>query len=362
MIFSPTNYATVKTTDAALQQIREQVVPYGQYYWRRRPTANSYVEGRQTAYSAGVGYNHTSNSKDYYYLDAKRYVRYSDEEEGTNYFATLKYASSITINQSTGAISLNNPSTHTFTSSDNVYESATYGRFQGKYVQGFLGIESTTFYIPTSAYMTGHNWENSGGDKWNEEGYEVTSDMGDTLMPMLISTTKNTTTGAWEMISADVSDAYPTSGTSGGYDWAFLGRISDATVLLPDTARAQWQEITLTSANFSNNIANVAIKAKSALITVNCTGARGSAFGVLDVANGVFYGIYIDDEAYSQDRKAAAGTVSGEYGYILLHYYASSNGTRLYMVNGGLKITAVDSSTHQVKINWLPLDSLEVGR
>ena len=250
MIFSPSHYATSKTTSDMLQRIRNQIVPYTLYYWRRRPTANSYIETRQTAYSAGVGYNHTSNSKDYYYLDAKRYVRYSDEEEGTNYFATLKYASSITINQSTGAISLNNPSTYTFTSSDNVYASATYGRFQGKYVRGFLGIESTTFYIPTSAYMTGHNWENSGGDKWNEEGYEVTSDMGSTLMPMLINTTKITTTGAWETISADVSDAYPHSGTQDGYEWVYCGEISD---FAPELYPLGVKSFSLTSASWNND-------------------------------------------------------------------------------------------------------------
>ena len=172
---------------------------------------------------------------------------------------------------------------------------------------------------------------------------------------------KVTSSGDWESVSAGTSDAYPTSGTSSGYDWAFLGRISDATVLLPDTARAQWKKITLTSANFSNNIANVAIKAKSALITVNCASGGGSAFGVLDVVNYVFHGIYINDQQYSQDRMAAVGTVSGD-GYIQLDYYGSTNGTRLYMVAGGLKITAVNSSDHYVEINWLPLDSLEVGR
>lgn len=246
---TPINKALLQPMADAIERMDAELVPYTLYYWRRRPTANSYVEGRQTAYSAGVGYNHTSNSKEYYYLDAERYVRYSGEEEGTNYFATLKYASSITINQSTGAISLNNPATYTFTSSDNVYESETYGRFQGKYVQGFLGIESKTFYIPTSAYMVTHNWSNSGGDNWNEQGYEVTSDMGDTLMPMLINTAKITTTGAWETISADVSDAYPHSGTQDGYEWVYCGEISD---FAPKLYPLGVKSLNLTSASWNN--------------------------------------------------------------------------------------------------------------
>lgn len=290
---TPINKALLQPMADAIERMDAAAVPYTLYYWRRRPTANSYVEGRQTAYSAGVGYSHTSSNKDYYYLDAKRYVRYSGEEEGTNYFATLKYASSITINQSTGAISLNNPSTHTFKSGDNVFESATYGRFQEKYVQGFLGIENKTFYIPASAYMTGHNWENSGGDKWNEEGYEVTSDLGSTTMPMLINTTKITTTGTWETISADASDAYPHSGTQDGYEWVYCGKISD---FAPGLYPLRINSINITSASWSNNAYVLEMPCVRYFLWSN----EGVS---LLVDNGKAYGSYTERKSYSYDQQ-----------------------------------------------------------
>lgn len=296
------NKALLQPMADALARIDAAAVPYVLYWWRRRAVANGYSETRQTAYSASVGYYHSSSSKgDCYYLDAKRYVRYSSEESGTDYYATLSYASSITINQSTGAISLVNPSSYTFTSSDNVYESSVYGRFQGKYVQGFLGVESKTFYIPKSAYMVTHNWKNSSGDSYNEHGYEITSGMSDSLMPILINSTKVTSTGMWETISADTSDAYPHSGESGGYEWVYCGRISDFT---PSLYPLGIKTVNLTSASWNNG---------SYTLQLPCTRYfLWAAEGVsLLVDNGKAYGSYTSYDSYSYDQQtnfAAGGT------------------------------------------------------
>mgnify|MGYP007084304083 CR=1 FL=1 len=329
---TPINKALLQPMADAIQRMDAALVPYTLYYWRRRPTANSYVETRQTAYSAGVGYSHSSNSKTYYYLDAIRYVRYTDDESGTDYFATLKYASSITINQSTGAISLNNPSTYTFTSSDNVRESSVYGRFQGKYVQGFLGITSKVFYIPTSAYMTGHNWENSGGDVWNEEGYEVTSDMGSTLMPMLINTTKITTTGAWETISSDTSDAYPHSGTQDGYEWVYCGEISD---FAPGLHPLGVKSFSLTSASWSNGTYSLQLPCTRYFLWSN------DIFLLVD--SGLAYGAY---------------QYSGSSSYDYRTYYAAGNEvvtsyTKYTFSASGVTMTGSGSKT----LFYLPLPS-----
>lgn len=348
---TPINKALLQPMANAIERMDADLVPYTLYYWRRRPTANSYVEGRQTAYSAGVGYNHTSNGKDYYYLDAKRYVKYSGDEEGTNYFATLRYASSIIINQSTGAISLNNPATYTFTSGDNVFESATYGRFQGKYVQGFLGIENKTFYIPTSAYMVTHSWSNSGGDRWNEQGYEVTSDMGDTLMPMLINTTKITTTGAWEIISADVSDAYPTSGTSGGYDWVYLGRISDAVLTPSEASRIKMKSISVTSANFVGNIAEIPID--SNIFFADISVAYGNFVGVIDKANIAAYGVYEgSNDTSPKFNKGSQSLFKGATG---------DDSIYVTVIETGIEFRVTKGVGGSAQIKYIPLDSLEVG-
>lgn len=287
------NKALLQPMADALERIDAAAVPYVLYWWRRRAVANGYSETRQTAYSAGVGYSHTLNSENYYYLDAKRYVRYSGEESGTDYYATLSYASSITINQSTGAITLVNPSSYTFSSSDNVNDSSVYSRFQGKYVQGFLGIESKTFYIPSSAYMMTHNWETSGGDRYNEHGYEVTSDMWSSHMPILINSTKVTSTGAWETISADTSDAYPHSGESGGYEWVYCGQISDfAPALYPLGIKT----INLTSASWNNGSYTLQLPCTRYLLWIVNSSASSLQYkdygGVLLVDNGKCYGKY----------------------------------------------------------------------
>ena len=292
------NKALLQPMADAIERIDAAAVPYVLYWWRRRAVANGYSETRQTAYSAGVGYSHTLNSENYYYLDAKRYVRYSGEESGTNYYATLSYASSITINQSSGAITLVNPSSYTFSSSDDVNDSSVYSRFQGKYVQGFLGIESKTFYIPSSAYMMTHNWETSGGDRYNEHGYEVTSDMWSSHMPILINAAKVTTTGMWETISADTSDAYPHSGESGGYEWVYCGRISDFT---PSLYPLGIKTINLTSASWNNGSYTLQLPCKRYLLWVVNSSASSlknkNYGGILLVDNGKCYGKYRYDSA-----------------------------------------------------------------
>ena len=303
------NKALLQPMADALARVDAAAVPYVLYWWRRRAVANGYSEARQTAYSAGLGYYHSSSSKAYYYLDAKRYVRYSSEESGTDYYATLSYASSITIDQSTGAITLVNPSSYTFSSSDNVNNSSVYSRFQGKYVQGFLGIESKTFYIPSSAYMMTHNWENGDGDSYTEEGYEVTSDMGDSLMPILINSTKVTSTGMWETISADTSDAYPHSGTSGGYEWVYCGRISDFT---PSLYPLGIKTINLTSASWNNGSYTLQLPCTRYLLWIVNSSASSLQYknygGILLVDNGKCYGKYRYDsttEFYYVGRSSA---------------------------------------------------------
>lgn len=301
------NKALLQPMADALARVDAAAVPYVLYWWRRRAVANGYSETRQTAYSAGVGYYHSSSSKgDCYYLDAKRYVRYSSEESGTDYYATLKYSSSITINQSTGAITLVNPSSYTFSSSDYVNDSSVYGRFQGKYVQGFLGITSKTFYIPNSASMWAYNWESS-GNRYTEEGYEITSDMGSSTMPMLINTVKVTSTGMWETISADTSDAYPHSGESGGYEWVYCGRISDFT---PSLYPLGIKTIKLTSASWNNGSYTLQLPCTRYLLWCYRDETYSPSGVVLMVDNGLAYGEYLKITSNGDYLRYVAGNSS----------------------------------------------------
>lgn len=294
----------------ALARVDAAAVPYVLYWWRRRAVANGYSEARQTAAGeTGVSHYSSTYGKTYYYLNAIRNYRSSSDSEWSTYYSTLAYASSISINQSTGAISLVNPSSYTFTDSDNVSDSSVYTRFQGKFVKGFLGVESKVFYIPSGAYMESNSWTFAQGEEADEQGYEFSSDTDESHMPILINSTKVTSTGAWETISADTSDAYPHSGESGGYEWAYCGRISDFT---PSLYPLGIKTINLTSASWNNGSYTLQLPCTRYLLWIVNSSASSLNYkdygGILLVDNGKCYGKYrydYDTEYYYVGRSSA---------------------------------------------------------
>lgn len=293
------NKALLQPMADALARVDAAAVPYVLYWWRRRAVANGYSETRQTAAGeTGVSHYSSTYGKTYYYLNAIRNYRSSSDSEWYTYYSTLAYASSISINQSTGAISLVNPSSYTFTDSDNVSDSSVYTRFQGKFVKGFLGVESKVFYIPSGAYMESNSWAFAQGEEADEQGYEFSSDTDESHMPILINSTKITSTGAWETISADTSDAYPHSGESGGYEWVYCGRISDFTASLYPLGI---KTINLTSASWNNGSYTLQLPCTRYLLWIVNSSAKSLNYkdygGILLVDNGKCYGKYRYDSA-----------------------------------------------------------------
>lgn len=348
---TPINKALLQPMADAIQKLAEKAIPYNSYWWRRRPTANSYAETQQSA--LGEGYSHTDSGTNttYYYLDVMRSVRYSGEEESTVYRATLKYASSISINQSTGAISLVNPSTYAFDGSESVYDSSVYGKFQGRYVQGFLGEISKIYYIPGSASMRTHSWGSSGGDSWYEQGYEFTSETSSDYMPKLVSSVKQTAVGTWEVISSDSPDTYPRSGTSGGYDWVYLGRISDAVLTPSEASRIKMKSVSVTSANFSDNIAEIPID--SNIFFADISVAYGNFVGVIDKANIAAYGVY--EGSNDTSPKFNQGSKS------LFKGATGDDSIYVTVIETGIKFRVTKGAGGSAQIKYIPLDSLEVG-
>lgn len=339
MIFSPTNYATGATTDAALQQIREQVVPYSQYWWRRRPMASGYSEARIRSINDGYSSHtevHTSSSDDitYYYLSVYEWYSPNDSEESQDIYATLQYSSSITINQSTGAITMNNPLTYIVTEKDegNITSSSFYSRFQGKYVKGFIGCSDILFYIPTNVRMYYKSWQ-LGNENANASyyGYEFTKDSGDS-QPFRVSVQQNSSIGTWETISSSDSSAYPKSGTSSGYQWVYMGQVVDATIKNVPT----WTKINITSANFTGTTAFVEIPASIAIVMV---GGSAGTFAVIDTVNSKAYGIKATNSNYNPTT--GINGVSG-----------ISDG--IAVADGGIKLTS-SSGGFSATISYLPL-------
>ena len=288
---TPINKALLQPLVDAVARIDTAAVPYVLYWWRRRPTSGSYAETRQKATGTAIYHVGSSDSKTYYYLCAKRSTKTDGASSWDDEYATLKYSSSISINQLTGAISLVNPSSYTFEESTNVSSSSVYGRFQGKYVQGFLNEGNNIFYIPNTEGMNSHSWESSNGDAWTEYGYEFTAD--DAYCPMRVNAAKQTTYGSWEPISSDSGDTYPKSGTSGGYDWKYLGKISEAVTAPTESAFDGVTAIQITSASWSSSGStynlNVTIPCKRYCLWISIS-KQYHASGVVD--NGLFSGTY----------------------------------------------------------------------
>ena len=304
------NKALLQPMADALARVDAAAVPYVLYWWRRRAVANGYSETRQTAAGeTGVSHYSSTHNTTYYYLNAIRNYKSSPDSEWHTYYSTLTYASSISINQSTGAISLVNPSSYTFTASDNVSDSSVYTRFQGKFVKGFLGVESKVFFIPSNAYMETNSWTFAQGEEADEKGYEFSSDTDELYMPILVNTTKITSTGIWETISADTSDAYPHSGESGGYEWVYCGRISDFT---PSLYPLGIKTINLTSASWNNGSYTLQLPCTRYLLWIVNSSASSLNYkdygGILLVDNGKCYGKYrydYDTEYYYVGRSSA---------------------------------------------------------
>ena len=86
------------------------LLPYTDYWWRRRTVAGTYYETRVNGYKLPASHS-THNVYNYYYS----YICFFT---GTQETTTLSYSSSITINQSTGAVSLASPTTVTINATD----------------------------------------------------------------------------------------------------------------------------------------------------------------------------------------------------------------------------------------------------
>ena len=336
------NKALLQPIADALARVDAAAVPYVLYWWRRRAVANGYSETRQTAAGeTGVSHYSSTHNTTYYYLNAIRNYKSSPDSEWHTYYSTLTYASSISINQSTGAISLVNPSSYTFTASDNVSDASVYTRFQGKFVKGFLEVESKVFFIPSSAYMETNSWTFAQGEEADEQGYEFSSDTLESYMPVLINSSKVTSTGSWETISADTSDAYPHSGESGGYEWAYCGRISDFT---PSLYPLGIKTVNLTSASWNNGSYTLQLPCTRYLLWIVNSSATSLQYkdygGILFVDNGKCYGKYRYDSAT-------------EY-YYVGRSSATSNGTSLASIAftaNGLTLTGEGTQT----LAYLPL-------
>lgn len=330
------NKALLQPMADALERIDAAAVPYVLYWWRRRPTATSYTENRVSAKALGYCRSHYSSSRGITFY----YVTFDPGASSH----TIQVASAISISQSSGAISLKNPTSYSYTES--TFSNSTYGSIcAGKYVKGLYPQTSEIYYIPSGASVGSYNWVTNDGDV-TEVGYEyMVYDDGsvsgvDVKVPRAL---KNTAAGDWEAVSSPDSEAYPKSGTSDGYDWIYLGKIYEAAVLPVESSVEGMTTVGITSANFSSGVANITIPFSRYRLWL-CKSSDDDIFIDGTVDSGKFSGIFVNNGSYSKTLYCRIGA-----NYIVNGFF------RTDITNTGIKISTDDSYQQSISLAYMPV-------
>lgn len=323
------NRALLMPLMKAVEGLDANILPYTDYWWRRRASSGAYAETQSTAF--------TQENAGYY--SSIIYFFHHEENESYPSSVTFKIASSVTINQSTGAVTMNSPTTKTVKYSDYSSEYALAEALQsmcaGKYISGLPCQQDTTkiMKVPQSAYVKvyavaasttapirGYIGFLSPTGDWG--GWGPGTDV------QLIGSIKQTTTGDWEYLSSPDSTAYPHSGTSGGYEYVYYGQIYSY-VLNPPADKMKTANIT--SASYSNNKYSVDVPGNICAFAVSndpyYIQENGEITGIIDKASGFVW--YCGNEDIKNYSRTAAMVHAGNNVSIEYNYYSSgSNLTR----------------------------------
>lgn len=333
------NRALLMPLMKAVEGLDANILPYTNYWWRRRASSGAYAETQSTAF--------TQENAGYY--SSIIYFFYHGENESYPSSVTFKIASSITINQSTGAVTMNSPITKTVKYSDYSSEYALAEALQsmcaGKYISGLPCQQDETkiMKVPQSAYVKVYAVASS--TTAPIRGYigflSPTGDWGGWgpgTDVQLIGSIKQTTTGDWEYLSSPDSTAYPHSGTSGGYEYVYYGQIYSY-VLNPPADKMKTANIT--SASYSNNKYSVDVPGNICAFAVSNNPyyiqENGEITGIIDKASGFVW--YCGNEDIAGYSRTAAMVHAGNNVSIKYNEYSSgSNLTRkiAYYSNGKL--------------------------
>lgn len=287
------NRALLMPLMKAVEGLDANILPYTDYWWRRRASSGAYAETQSTAFVSGnAGYY---NSIIYFF--------YHGENEDYPSSVTFKVASSITINQSNGAVTMNNPTTKTVKIADysSIYTmaEALQNMCAGKYISGLPCQQDATkvMKVPQAAYVKVYDVASS--TTAPIRGYigflSPTGDWGGWgpgTDVQLIGSIKQTTTGDWEYLSSPDSTAYPHSGTSGGYEYVYYGQIYSYVLNPPADNSMTMKTVNITSASYSNNKYSVDVPGNICLFAF--ASPRNNAIGVIDKSSGgIWYVINI---------------------------------------------------------------------
>ena len=257
------------------------LVPYDLYWWRRRPTSGSYAETKQTAFGSSLGIAS-------YYGSIITFFEHGEDED-FNSSVSFQTASKTSINQSTGAVSLVSPTSHTVKYSDysSTYDlrTALTDMCAGKYLKFTSKSNSSILYVPSVSSVNQYNVASSADAPIRSYIGYFSPDgdwggWGSGTDVQLIGSVKKTATGAWEGISSPDSDTYPESGTSGGYEYEYYGKIFTRAL---STYVPELKTVNVTSASYSSNSLSVEVPGSVCLFWSNWNPSKcaGNPFGVI---------------------------------------------------------------------------------
>lgn len=248
---TPLNKATLlKDATAALYGLGTGAVPddvfaelgkYKQYWWRRRDLGHYVLQ--ETSISA----------------PRTIYMSYSS-------VVTYTYGSSVTINQTDGTVTIDNPQTLT---TQGTPDASIFNPLIGSYYMcdkpmrhpntgADIMFANTLYFIPNGATISN-----------NGENYYLAT------AAMKISTEK-TAPGDWQYIQSSNRNAYPDSGTQDGYEYEYLGIPFDNAVTAPRIETGSYVG-TETYGQANPNTLTFGFKPKMVIISVNGTSPYGGA-------------------------------------------------------------------------------------
>ncbi len=228
-------------TNAVPDDVFAWLGKYNQYWWKKR----SYVEAsgyeeKQTAATATVD------------------LLYANDNTTTN---KISYSDSISINQSTGTVSLKNPSTVTL--SYNKYsESELINLFAGKYIKGAKDSPLTIYLVGAKIGQTplgtnGNLLQNVDSDSETGRYIRITSPG---LKVITSQTVTTQTIGDWSYLQSSDRNAYPDSGITDGYEYVYLGKPYENFVDVgPEETRSGMHLIRSTTTTAESNSVNIVL-------------------------------------------------------------------------------------------------------
>lgn len=204
---TPLNKATLlKDATAALYGLGTGAVPddvlaelgkYKQYWWRRR-------------IPSGKGYEETKRN-----ITAEAQLAYSS---GGN----LQISKSISIDQSTGAISLVNPESFTLVNGDDYTMNLCGEELLSKgpcYITGAEDSPTLVYFLPPGG---GIGRQNATLYAYSQFGYKFLP-TAPNVVAQVVTTNEITKTYDWAHLQSSTRSAYPDSGTQDGYEYEYLG-------------------------------------------------------------------------------------------------------------------------------------------